>query len=142
MGRRFGRYGGLKWKPKGRFVILILAFVFGACQSQTKNGSVVLEPQTFRDSIAKPDVQLIDVRTEKEFAKAHIPNARNMDYFSESFADSLKAINPNRPVFIYCRSGKRSGKSVAKFRAAGFTEIYQLKGGLLGWQNSVFETEP
>lgn len=111
--------------------VLLMVFIFN-CNENTN--SIRLSPQSFQDSISKPNTQIIDVRTAKEFSAGYIEGAINIDYFSKTFADSIRILNPNKPVFIYCRSGKRSAKSVSVFEKEGFNIIYELKGGFLNWE--------
>ncbi|MFD2725541.1 rhodanese-like domain-containing protein [Hyunsoonleella rubra] len=119
--------------------ILMLVSIISGCQVNSGN-SEVLKPSVFKDSISKENIQLIDVRKPKEFKEFHIPGAININYFSDYFLDSLKVLNPEGSVFIYCRSGKRSSKSVKQFEKAGFDKIYQLEGGLVEWKSNAFPT--
>lgn len=97
--------------------------------------SVILDVEQFSSKIRSKDFQLIDVRTPEEFKSGHLKSAVNINYFSESFKDSLALLDAELPVFIYCKSGKRSSKSVAIFQSIGFDSIYQLKGGFLNWKS-------
>lgn len=81
-------------------------------------------------------VALVDVRTAKEFAEGHIAGAVNMDFFSSSFLDEVKAAYPvDKPLAVYCRSGKRSAGAARLLSSAGY-KIYNLKGGFMAWQNA------
>ena len=91
-------------------------------------------------------VQLVDVRTPEEYAAGHIPGAINMDWYADDFMQQASAgLSKERPVMVYCRSGKRSAAAAAKLDGAGFT-TYNLLGGFLGWTEagkpvSVYEVE-
>ncbi len=107
----------------------------------SENDVMTLKPEIFKTKVySNIDVQLIDVRTPEEFNSGHIENAINFNYFSEDFKDSISLLQTNVPVYIYCRSGKRSSKSVEAFKTVGFDSIYQLKGGLLNWKKLGFRT--
>lgn len=83
-----------------------------------------------------PSVQLVDVRTPEEFAEGHIPGAVNLNWYDEGFPDQAKTmLSADRPVAVYCRSGKRSAAASAKLEAAGFT-VFNLLGGYLAWTES------
>lgn len=112
-----------------------LLFLITSCKTNVNTGALRLSPEVFKDSINTIGAQIIDVRTLKEFREGHIENAVNIDYYSKKFNDSIKLLNVKAPVYIYCRSGSRSTKSVSVFREAGFTNIYELKGGFLNWED-------
>lgn len=78
-------------------------------------------------------VQLLDVRTPEEFAENHLPGALNIDWKADGFPEKAKAqLVANRPVLVYCRSGRRSAEAAALLDGLGIT-TYNLKGGILAW---------
>lgn len=81
----------------------------------------------------KKDIQLVDVRTEKEFKEQHLDKAININVEDADFEKSIQALDKTKPVYLYCRSGKRSDKAAQKMASMGFTKIYDLKGGILSW---------
>lgn len=128
-----------------RFYILIcLVLTVSAynCQTNSKSQAVKLSPEAFKDSLVKTRGQLVDVRTPEEYNEAHIENAINANYYSDTFKDDIGKLDKDKPVFVYCRSGKRSSNSVADFKALGFKTIYDLEGGILNWQKQNFNTVP
>jgi len=79
------------------------------------------------------EAALIDVRTPSEYAEGHIAGAVNINVFDGSFLESVKASYPlDKPLAVYCRSGKRSAMAASKLSKAGYT-VYNLKGGYLAW---------
>ena len=82
------------------------------------------------------DVQLVDVRRPTEFAQGHIEDALNIDFFGTAFTKEFEKLDKDKPVLLYCRTGKRSKASAKKLSAMGFQEVYDLKGGYLGWVKS------
>lgn len=118
---------------------LFLNFILVNCDRDNKD-SIILEPKVFSNHINKQNIQLVDVRTPKEHSKEYIQGAININYYSENFADSLLLLNREKVVYVFCRSGKRSNKSVTKFKKFGFDTIYQLKGGFLNWKKEGFKT--
>ena len=91
----------------------------------------------FKDLIAdRADAILLDVRTPDEVAQGVIRNAANIDFYDGSFIAALDKLDKSKPVLIYCRSGRRSGVAMSKMSELGFTEIYNLQGGIIEWSNA------
>ena len=91
----------------------------------------------FKDLIAdRADAILLDVRTPDEVAQGVIRNAANIDFYDGSFIAALDKLDKSKPVLIYCRSGRRSGVAMSKMSELGFTEIYNLQGGIIEWANA------
>tara|TARA_R110000868_G_scaffold212645_3_gene462523 strand:- start:1455 stop:1853 length:399 start_codon:yes stop_codon:yes gene_type:complete len=116
---------------------ILSVFVF-SCQTAPDKNITRVTPKEFNAFLEDKTIQLIDVRTPKEFKEEHIENAININFFDEDFSNKINKLNKEQPVYIYCRSGKRSGKSAAEFKKAGFTQIYDLEGGLLNWKSEGF----
>ena len=77
--------------------------------------------------------QLVDVRTPEEFAENHLPGAINMDWRGEAFTEkSQNQLAKDRPVMVYCRSGRRSAEAAATLDGMGF-KTYNMKGGIIAW---------
>lgn len=87
----------------------------------------------FAAVIAKPGVQIIDVRTPSEFAEGHIQGAANMPVQQADFAARVSQLDPNSTYAVYCRSGNRSKGAVEQMRSAGIRAIYELAEGTNGW---------
>jgi rhodanese-related sulfurtransferase len=78
----------------------------------------------------KADFQLIDVREEHEFDEVNlngklIPMGEVMDRMEE--------ISKTGQVVVHCRSGKRSATIINALEDHGFTNLYNLKGGILAY---------
>ena len=76
---------------------------------------------------------LVDVRTPEEFAQGNIEGSSNVDFLNSNFETMIQKLDKSTPVYIYCRSGSRSGQAKKKMKALGFTEVYNLKGGYMAW---------
>jgi rhodanese-related sulfurtransferase len=78
---------------------------------------------------------VIDVRTPEEFAGGSLVGARNIPV--EALATRLAELSrfKGRPVIVVCQSGARSGRAIGQFTKEGFTEVYNLAGGIGSWQS-------
>ena len=81
----------------------------------------------------KPDFVIIDIRTEMETKKGRIPNAKWMDASDKEFMSKIKNLDKNKTYCLYCASGDRSEMAVSFMEMNGFTNIYDLKGGISSW---------
>ncbi|MCB0398360.1 MAG: rhodanese-like domain-containing protein [Winogradskyella sp.] len=106
--------------------------LFGSKTSQS-NAVKLLSPEEFKAQVENKKVQLIDVRTPAEFNGGHIKGAKNIDFFSGRFNVEFNKLNKDKAVYVYCRSGSRSRQTSKKLEALGFTEIYDLRGGILNY---------
>lgn len=114
-------------------ITAILAALVGltGCSAQR---FTTLSPDDFHSSVADSAVQLVDVRTPEEYAEQHLPGAINIDVYEEDFIGQCKAcLDKDRPVAVYCRSGKRSANAAGLLREAGFKRVLNLDGGITAW---------
>jgi len=81
-------------------------------------------------------IQLIDVRRPDEYVGelGHIKGARLITLETE-FIDELKKFSSDLPIVFICRSGVRSGKAALFAEARGLVDVYNLKGGMISWNN-------
>jgi rhodanese-related sulfurtransferase len=81
-----------------------------------------------------PEVPVLDVRTPGEFSGGHVDGAHNVDFMDRSFADGVRAladqgaIRKDAPVYLYCRSGNRSGKATQALRDMGYEGAVNVGG--------------
>lgn len=79
------------------------------------------------------DAMLIDVREQDEWDLERIPGAvfLPMSQINSWYPDLPK----DRPVIVQCRSGNRSASVVhALMTQAGFDNVFNLTGGIVGWK--------
>ncbi len=145
------------------FLLLgITGLGFSSCSvKQSENGKEVTvtvgttEPATQQPAIAKDvppaefkklieekkDAIVLDVRTPKEVAEGHLANSVNIDYFADNFKDEIAKLDKNKPVLVYCHSGRRSGNTKKMLQEMGFKEIYNLSTGIVGWEEAGYPVE-
>ena len=80
-------------------------------------------------------IVFLDARELKEFKISHIKNAIHVGY--DNFDNkTVSSLNKNAIIVIYCSVGYRSGKIGLKLRKMGFTNVFNLYGGLFEWANN------
>ena len=87
------------------------------------------------------NVQLIDVRTPEEFAGGHLKNAVNINIRDNDFDQQIAKLDKKKPVMVYCKAGSRSAAAADKMQEMGFSEIYNLDGGIMKWESAGKPTE-
>lgn len=114
---------------------LLSLTLFIACGSSTPvEGVGLLSCKDFDEKVKTTEsVQLVDVRTADEFAGGTIGTAVNIDFFGENFKEEMAKLDVERPIFVFCAKGGRSGKASAICKELGFKTIYDLDGGYTAW---------
>lgn len=80
------------------------------------------------------NVVLLDAREAPEYEVSHLLKARHVGYDNFSI-DSVKNIDKNARIVVYCSVGYRSEKIAEKLKGAGFTNVSNLYGGIFEWVN-------
>lgn len=116
---------------KKLFSILLICFLITACGDKLYE---TIDTNKAVDIINNGAV-IIDVRTTDEFNREHITNAVNIPL------DQIDTINydKNTPIIVYCQTGVRSKEAVEKLNEMGYSNLYNLDGGLLNWGGSLEE---
>ncbi len=77
---------------------------------------------------------MVDVRTLGEYNSGHIQNALLIDFYNPEFYNEMNdTLDKEKPVYVYCRSGNRSGKAAKELEKLGFSKIIDLDGGINSW---------
>lgn len=78
---------------------------------------------------------ILDARELEEYEISHIPGAKYFGYDNPNW-EELNTIDKDQPIVLYCSVGYRSEKIGEKFKAQGYTEVYNLYGSIFEWANS------
>ena len=118
-----------------KIIILFLFSVIYACNSgDSKATSGILAPKTFASQLkANPEIVLIDVRSSEEMQTGYIAGTHHLDFKAPGFKNSLDSLDHSKTYFVYCASGKRSGKALEMMNEMGFKNVAALEGGLRLW---------
>ena len=84
---------------------------------------------------------VLDVRTPEEYAAGHVPGAMLIPH--DQLAMRLDALDRDRPIIVYCRTGRRSALAETLLRQRGH-DVSQLQGSWQAWQAAglEFQTSP
>lgn len=85
-----------------------------------------------------PNAIILDVRTEDEWNEGFIPNALFNDiYGGQAFIYRLDVLDKTKKIYVYCKSGGRSGQACAIMSQLGFENVFNLEGGFMNWEGEV-----
>lgn len=93
-----------------------------------------LEPTEFAEMIDRDDVVIVDVRSNYEHNVGRFKNAITFDI--DNFRDFPSKINElaqykDKKILTYCTGGIKCEKASALLLKEGFSEVYQLHGGII-----------
>ena len=87
------------------------------------------------------DIQIVDVREDKEVAIGRIPNSIHIPL--GQILGRMKDIDPNRETVVHCKMGGRSSRAIEALQRSGFQgKLVNLKGGILRWSDEVDPSVP
>ena len=129
-------------------VLFLVSFIFVASKVQAENnlanyGVGQIEEGVLHVSAVEAsalidrydDIVILDVRTAKEHAEGKIRESINIDYYADNFSSQLAELSKDAVYIVHCRSGVRSGRSLAIMSELGFKDVIHLDGGILAWQS-------
>jgi len=90
----------------------------------------------FNELIKKGGVEIIDVRTKEEYDTGHIKGAKliPIDDFDKTL--DKNPLPQDKKILVYCHSGNRSRTASTSLIARGFKDVYNLKNGILSWEQA------
>ena len=116
-------------------ICFLLSSLF-SCQQSERDPRWKVPVKEFASLIEDASVQRLDVRTMAEYSEGHIPGTININVLDDSFAVMADStLQKDKPVALYCRSGKRSKKAAAILSEKGY-KVYELDKGFNAWQEA------
>lgn len=115
-------------------IVALVSISAFACKSEQKNQAKITDITT-EELNTFENVQLVDVRTPEEYANGYIMDAVNINVKSDDFLSQVESLDKSKAVVVYCMAGVRSTSAAEKLVEAGFTNIYNYKGGFGEWRD-------
>lgn len=118
---------------------LILAAISGCISTTTpeKAQYTDVSVQQAKQMIDHGDVFILDVRTQEEYDTGHIKNSTLIPV--QVLDKRLDELPRDKKILVYCMSGIRSAQASGILVNNGFKEIYNMKGGIMGWTNAGYD---
>ena len=98
------------------------------------SGSKAVSPTEATMLINREDAVIVDIRESEEFATGHLPEARNFP--AKALKERLAELEKfkERPLIVCCATGMRSASACGQLKAAGFSRLHNLAGGIDAWR--------
>ncbi len=110
-----------------------------------QDNSAYVGPREWNKLIANTQTLVVDARNHYEIEIGTFPNAVDpaTDSFRQfqGFAKKLAETDSDRPLAMFCTGGIRCEKAAALLQELGFSEVYQLRGGILNYLENVPDKE-
>jgi len=94
--------------------------------------------QWVNDSAHK--LRVIDVRQMQEIARGTVPKAEALPL--HTLPARIHELSPAEKLVIVCHSGARSAQACMYLQQQGFSNVYNLRGGMLGWMQNGLPAHP
>jgi rhodanese-related sulfurtransferase len=123
-------------------LLIMMSFLsfFGCSNTPKENNITVAE---FYELLQNEAIIVLDVRAPEEISQGKImSNALETNFHDDNFINDVTSkISKDQTVYVYCRSGNRSGKTVARLRDLGYGNTYNIEGGIKAWKAKGYKVE-
>lgn len=117
-------------------LLVLLLTVISSSQCKKEEAYIHVGPKQFNTLISQQQGILLDVRTPDEYKKGHIEGAILISSADPALESKLKKLQINQPIYVYCRSGRRSASVADTLLKLGFKEVINLEGGIMAWSKT------
>ena len=97
-------------------------------------GRLGIKQLTPKELDLKKGMMILDVRTNKEYERGHIPGALHVPL--SDIGDKIKKLKKDKELVVYCQSGNRSIWAIKRLMGMGYKNLFNLKGGYLAWKRT------
>ena len=99
-----------------------------------------LDPEKAQETIEnEKDLRLLDVRTQPEHDRYHLPNSLVIPI--EEIQERVSELEPDDNWLVYCEHGRRSVVVCHFLSQLGYERLANLKGGITHWMSRGLPTE-
>lgn len=123
-----------------RLLAILLIIPYAQLFGQNE-GHIDLDAAQFKVIVAQEPGILLDVRTLREYRQGYLAGAEVLNYYERGFRERLLLLPKDRPVYLYCNTGYRSGRAARILTSAGYTKVYNMRHGIMEWNIHDFPVE-
>ena len=135
---------------KKLILFLLSVVILAGCQSKSVTGETVPVTGGSYQNISPAELNTMLKSKDFVFVNVHIPFAGNIadtdlsipyDQISTSENLSQLPADKSAKIVLYCRSGRMSAIAAEQLVALGYTNIWNVAGGMVDWEQAGFEIE-
>jgi len=131
-----------------KIFLLFLLLIAAACQSKPVTGEAVSVADGSYKDVSADELAAMLKNKDFVFINVHIPFAGDIAQTDLSIPyDEIEQnlsqfpTDKNAKVVLYCRSGRMSQIAAEKLVSLGYTNIWNLQGGMVDWEQAGFNIE-
>jgi len=129
-------------------LVLLATLILAGCQSKPVTGKTVTADGGSYQNVTSTELHVMLKNKDFVFINVHIPFAGNISdtdlaipYDEIEQNISQFPSDKNAKVVLYCRSGRMSEIAAEKLVSLGYSNIWNLKGGMADWEQAGFDLE-
>lgn len=92
-----------------------------------------------REQLENGELHLVDVRERMEFAGGRVSGASLLPL--GELEERCGELDRTKPVYVMCRTGRRSAEAQRRLMALGFTNVVNVSGGIEAWKKESLPLE-
>jgi rhodanese-related sulfurtransferase len=128
--------------------LLLMVYLITGCQSKAVAGETVTLPNGSYQNITADNLNTLLKNKDFTFVSVHIPFAgtiagTDLSIPYDQIEQDLSQLPSDKSakIILYCRSGHMSAITAEKLVSLGYTNIWNLKGGMAGWEKAGYQIE-
>jgi rhodanese-related sulfurtransferase len=128
--------------------ILLASVILASCQSKPVTGETVAVTGGSYQNATPDELNTMLKNKDFVFINVHIPFAGNIANTDlsipyDQIEQNLSQLpsDTNAKIVLYCRSGRMSAIAAEELVSLGYTNIWNLEGGMVAWEQAGYEIE-
>ncbi len=127
----FLEFVGQQWLLVGALLAVIVMLVL----HESRRSGAAVTPQQAINLVNTEDGLFLDLRDAADYKQGHIAGALHIP--AAKVGDRMAELEKyrDRPIILVCKLGQQSGAAGKQLKAANFSKIYKMTGGMMEWGN-------
>ena len=116
-------------------VLALLVVVVMLVWHETRKAGPSVTPQQAINLINSEQGVFVDLRDNADYRQGHIIDTLHIP--STKLEERMAELGKykDKPVVLVCKMGQQSGAASKQLKAAGYTRVYRMTGGMMEWSN-------